>query len=277
MTQIVQCVMKTLAMGSFFVLFAIVTGLTVPTAFADHPNAEVSVPAGSSVLGCEETDECYIPSTVTIGVGGEVTWSNDDTAAHTVTSGTAADGPDGNFDSSLFMAGTTFSHKFDAAGEFPYFCMVHPWMVGTVIVEAEGAGGEGLMVDIQTTQGKAGQTMDITVTFTEMGKSVEHVNYNIKATQDGKTVLDDTGVHDHDGKMTHKTMALPAAASDAKPVNVNVEFLGFGINEPFTGPIGEVATKKIVPEFGTIAMMILGVAIVSIIAISAKSRVIPKL
>jgi predicted secreted protein with PEFG-CTERM motif len=269
--------MKTIALGSFFVLFAVVVGLTVPTAFADHPNAEVSLPEGSGVPGCEDTDACYIPSKVTISVGGEVTWSNDDTAAHTVTSGTAAEGPDGNFDSSLFMAGTTFNWKADKAGEFPYFCMVHPWMVGTVVVEAEGAGGE-LMVDIKTTEGKAGQTMDVTVTFADMGgKSVEHVNYNIMATQDGKTVLDDKGVHDHDGVMTHKTMALPAAASDAKPVDVKVEFLGFGVDKPFTGPIGEVATKKIVPEFGTITMMILGVAIVSIIAISAKSRVIPRL
>ncbi|HET6517008.1 MAG TPA: PEFG-CTERM sorting domain-containing protein [Nitrosopumilaceae archaeon] len=276
--------MKAITLGSFFVLFAIVVGLSAPTAFADHPNADVSIALGSGVPGCEETDECYIPATVTVSVGGEVTWSNDDTAPHTVTAGNLKENPDtvgtslpNGFDSGMIMSEETFEHTFDTEGTFDYFCMVHPWMVGTVIVEAEGAGGEGLMVDIQTTQGKAGQTMDITVTFTEMGKSVEHVNYNIKATQDGKTVLDDTGVHDHDGKMTHKTMALPAAASDAKPVNVNVEFLGFGINEPFTGPIGEVATKKIVPEFGTIAMMILGVAIVSIIAISAKSRVIPKL
>ena len=96
--------------------------------------AEVSVPAGSAVPGCEETDECYIPYIIEIGVGGEVIWSNDDTAAHTVTSGTAESGPDGEFDSSLFMAGNTFSHTFDNAGDYDYFCMVHPWMVGVVSV-----------------------------------------------------------------------------------------------------------------------------------------------
>ena len=138
--------MNTIAIGSIFVLFAIVAGIVAPSAFADHATASVSNPAGTSVPGCEETDECYIPSTVTIDVGGEVTWSNDDTAAHTVTSGSAADGPDGHFDSSLFMAGTTFSVKFDGTdgpsepGEYPYFCMVHPWMTGTVIVQE--AGGE---------------------------------------------------------------------------------------------------------------------------------------
>ena len=96
--------------------------------------ASVSVPAGTSVPGCEETNECFIPFEVTVGVGGEVTWSNDDTAAHTVTSGTAGDGPSGEFDSSLFFAGTTFSHTFESAGEFPYFCLVHPWMNGIVTV-----------------------------------------------------------------------------------------------------------------------------------------------
>jgi predicted secreted protein with PEFG-CTERM motif len=272
--------MKTLAIGSFIVLFAIVAGITaIPSAFADHATAEISAPAGTSVPGCEETNECFIPAKVTVDVGGEVTWSNDDTAAHTVTSGSAADGPDGNFDSSLFMAGATFSWTAEAAGEYPYFCMVHPWMVGTVIVEAAGAeGGEELMVSIETGEGKAGETVEIIVTFADAdGNAVEHVNYDIMATQGSETVLDDTGVHDHDGVMTHTTMVLPLDASDAVPVNVSVEFYGFGIDEPFTGPIGHVETAQVVPEFGTIAMMILGVAIVSIIALSAKSRVIPRL
>jgi plastocyanin len=94
----------------------------------------ISIPSGVSVPGCEETNECFIPSEVTVKVGDTVTWSNDDSAAHTVTSGTPTDGPDGIFDSSLFMAGTTFSYTFDKAGEYNYFCMVHPWMTGKVNV-----------------------------------------------------------------------------------------------------------------------------------------------
>ena len=139
--------MKTLAIGSFFALFAIVAMITaVPAAFADHPTASVSNPPGSSVPGCEETNECFIPYEVTIDVGGEVTWSNDDTAAHTVTSGTPEGGPDGFFDSSLFMAGSTFSVKFDdyKPGDYPYFCMVHPWMQGIVTVQA--VKGEEMMM-----------------------------------------------------------------------------------------------------------------------------------
>ena len=94
----------------------------------------ISLPEGSGVPGCDEINECYIPYHVLVSVGEEITWSNDDSAAHTVTSGTPADGSDGNFDSGLFMAGVTFSVTLDEAGEYPYFCMVHPWMIGNITV-----------------------------------------------------------------------------------------------------------------------------------------------
>jgi plastocyanin len=94
----------------------------------------ISVPSGSSTPGCEEINECFIPAEVTVHVDDTVTWSNDDSAAHTVTSGSPTGGPDGTFDSSLFMADTTFSYTFDKAGEYNYFCMVHPWMTGKIQV-----------------------------------------------------------------------------------------------------------------------------------------------
>ena len=95
----------------------------------------VVIPAGVGVPGCEETSECYLPSSLTIGTGTTVTWENIDTAAHLATSGTPADGPDGVFDSGMIMAGGTFEHEFIDSGEFQYYCIVHPWMVGTVTVE----------------------------------------------------------------------------------------------------------------------------------------------
>jgi len=98
----------------------------------------VSIPKGTGVPGCEEKNECFIPCEVKIHAGETVEWSNDDTAAHTVTSGTAEDGPDGNFDSGLFKANSKFHFSFDnfAPGEYSYFCMVHPWQTGKIIVES---------------------------------------------------------------------------------------------------------------------------------------------
>ena len=95
---------------------------------------EVSLPSGTSVPGCEETNACFVPETVSISSGSTVVWNNDDTAAHTVTSGGPAGGPDGIFDSSLLMASASFEVTFDNAGSYDYFCMVHPWMTGTVNV-----------------------------------------------------------------------------------------------------------------------------------------------
>jgi plastocyanin len=94
----------------------------------------VSIPQGVSSQGCEVTKECYLSDSVEIRVHDTVIWSNDDTAAHTVTSGSPASGSDGVFDSGLFMAGNTFANTFDEAGTYPYFCMVHPWMTGEIVV-----------------------------------------------------------------------------------------------------------------------------------------------
>jgi len=129
---------KSLTIFSILVLIASVSAISaIPSSYAQS-TATVSAPAGTSVPGCEETNACFIPDNVTVDVGGTVTWSNDDTAAHTVTSGDLSVDPDNvgsNFDSSLWMAGTTFEVTFDTAGEFPYFCQVHPWMAGTVTVQ----------------------------------------------------------------------------------------------------------------------------------------------
>lgn len=285
--------MNKIAFGSLIVLLAVIA-TTVPFAFADHLTASVSIPAGTSVPGCEETNTCWDPSTVTVDVGGEVTWSNDDTAAHTVTSGTPEEGPDGVFDSGLFMAGNTFAHKFDAAGEFKYFCMVHPWMQGVVVVEEAMAEEmeeemmvEPIMLQTTSTDGSinveitasgpptAGNAMNIDVKFTSSttGAMVEHINYDILATQGGEIVLDESGNHQHGGMGMHTTMAL--ASGD--PVDIVVTLQGIGIDPPFSGPIGDVAGVTVVPEFGTITLMILGIALVSIIVFTAKTKLVPRI
>ena len=94
----------------------------------------VEIPVGTSVPGCEDADSCYLPANITINAGDTVEWPNVDTAAHTVTSGSPAEGPSGVFDSSLLMADATFAFTFEDAGEYDYFCMVHPWMIGSVSV-----------------------------------------------------------------------------------------------------------------------------------------------
>ena len=118
---------------AFFAFFVGLSVSVIPIAFAE--TIHVSVPEGTSVRGCETTDECYIPFGVKIDVGDEVIWTNEDLAFHTVTSGNPEDGPDDLFDSGMFKIDEQFSHKFEKSGNFDYFCTLHPWMVGTVVVQ----------------------------------------------------------------------------------------------------------------------------------------------
>lgn len=99
------------------------------------PSRLVIIPAGTSVPGCEGVDKCYDPPSLIIFKGGEVIWRNDDSSAHTVTSGDIINGPDGKFDSGLVMSGKTFSYKFEESGEYAYFCMIHPWANASVTVK----------------------------------------------------------------------------------------------------------------------------------------------
>ena len=71
----------------------------------------------------------YNPQQVTVKVGDTVTWVNQDSPQHDV----VAD--NGEFKSSLFDKGGTFSFTFTKAGTFPYHCSIHPGMVGTVVVQ----------------------------------------------------------------------------------------------------------------------------------------------
>ncbi len=100
-------------------------------------NTQVSIVPGASTL----TDTAYSPNPVEVTVGQTVVWTNDDSAFHTVTSGSAGAADAGKlFDSgltgptALTSKGKTFEHTFDTAGEYPYFCTLHPAMVGTVMV-----------------------------------------------------------------------------------------------------------------------------------------------
>jgi len=88
---------------------------------------------GSSSPGCEPN--CFIPSHASVSAGSQITFVNNDNAAHTSTSGTATNGADGTWDSSLIMPGSNFSVILNNPGTYPYFCMVHPWMQGTIYVD----------------------------------------------------------------------------------------------------------------------------------------------
>jgi len=287
--------MKTKAISSIFVLFAIAAGMAsmAPAAFADH--AEVTIVTvdesgfSQTCAASQGGPGCYTPVTATVDVGGVVTMTNTDpTGVHTFTSGTVdgfAPSPDGAFDTGVLMSGVAFEWTPTQAGEQPYYCMLHTWMIGTIIVQEAAAeetvddhgddhGDEvaedvELMVMISDSQVMGG-------TQVELEFNVLHINYDLTATQNGEVVFEETGLHSMDLIATHQ---IDAVGSDENPISVEVVSLGIGApgdEDSWTGPIGQVTTAQVVPEFGTIAMMVLAVAIISIVAVTAKSRVVPR-
>ena len=94
----------------------------------------ILITVSSSRPGCEKTSTCYVPSEITVNSGKAITWVNEDSAFHTVTSG-YYDAYDGVFDSGQLDPAEKFSYRFDEAGNFHYYCKLHPWMEGNVEVK----------------------------------------------------------------------------------------------------------------------------------------------
>jgi predicted secreted protein with PEFG-CTERM motif len=234
--------------------------------------------------------------------------NTDPTGVHTFTSGTVdgfAPSPDLVFDTSVLMSGDSFEWIPENAGEQPYYCMLHTWMIGTIIVqeahaddnaaaeEAAAAEAAATLAAEEAAAAEAAATLaaeeadvELMVVITDSavmgGTQVElefselHVNYDITATQNGEVVFEETGLHSMENIATHQ---IDAVGSDENPIDVEVVSLGIGApgnSDDWTGPIGQVTTAQVVPEFGTIAMMVLAVAIISIVAVTAKSRVVPR-
>lgn len=122
-----------LALAVVALLGSTQAGITEPAAIPIE-RSDVAIPMSASRPGCEEADWCYSPSEITTNIGGTITWVNDDSGFHTVTSG-YYDSFDGTFDSGHIDPGKTFSYKFEKLGDFPYYCGLHPWMEGKVIVK----------------------------------------------------------------------------------------------------------------------------------------------
>jgi nitrite reductase (NO-forming) len=96
-------------------------------------SASVSIVSGASSPSISKP---YDPSPLTVKPGTSVTWTNNDSTIHTVTSGLPEQGEVGTlFDSSLISPGKTFTHIFDKTGTFDYSCTLHPFMHAQVIVK----------------------------------------------------------------------------------------------------------------------------------------------
>jgi plastocyanin len=133
---------KITVIGTTVLVFLLIVGLVISTFYVEENSEEseqiikgdVIMPTKVSRPGCEETNRCYVPSSITTNPGKQVTWVNEDSAFHSVTSG-FYDTPTNLFDSGYLDPFESFTVTFEESGTYDYFCTLHPWMNGQVIVE----------------------------------------------------------------------------------------------------------------------------------------------
>lgn len=111
--------------GSILLTFGILSNPTF--AFSQQePSSEVIITLGAADDG---NFEPFAPRAVNVMPGSIVSWTNEDSTQHTVTSDEA-----GLFDAGPISPGDTFENVFDTQGEFGYHCAIHPWMTGRIMV-----------------------------------------------------------------------------------------------------------------------------------------------
>ena len=116
-------------------LFATLPSISTLQAMAKGSTIDVDITQGAAF----KTENAYAPNPVHALVGDTVIWTNKDATVHTATSGTASGGPTGLFGGSasapaIIAPSATQSFTFTEEGEFPYYCVLHPTMAGTVNV-----------------------------------------------------------------------------------------------------------------------------------------------
>jgi plastocyanin len=129
-----------IVIASFIIAGAIVTAQvlsgnlnindTAGEGFGNSRQEPVPITGNGTTVRIVDDDgsNSYSPNPIEVDVGQTITWVNDDFVIHTATSA------DGIFDSNIMQRGQTFSYTFDTLEEYPYYCDLHPNMVGTVRV-----------------------------------------------------------------------------------------------------------------------------------------------
>ena len=110
------------------ILLPAIVALAVACAGGDPQATTSSAPPGPDHYSVVMESFAYTPAELTVPVGATVVWTNRHAANHDVVS------TDGSFRSPLFGTGETYSFTFTEAGEYPYFCSIHPSMQGKITV-----------------------------------------------------------------------------------------------------------------------------------------------
>ncbi|MEO9295015.1 MAG: plastocyanin/azurin family copper-binding protein [Nitrososphaera sp.] len=258
----------TLAAG-LVAVFAAAIILPTQSAFAATINAEIVKNAANL------QDKAYSPNPIKAKPGDTVVWTNKDTAIHTVTSGSAST-PDNKFGTTadgspvLISPNKTFQFTFADAGEYPYFCQLHPTMVGTVSVSAEGGGDNNGGEETEKSIDVAGPGGEA---FKVISKSAGGHATKVTIMPNDKMVkVDFDGAGDVELTLPNAMISGINAVTTADGKTVQFQQTSSTASDTtikFTVPSGatsvNIAGATVVPEFGVIAALVLAVSLVAVI------------
>jgi predicted secreted protein with PEFG-CTERM motif len=225
----------------------------------------VSITPGSST---GKTTDAYDPYPVEANVGDTVIWTNNDNTLHTATAGNPTDGATGLFggttQSPNYMGpGVTQEYTFTEAGEFDYYCTLHPAMIGTVMVAA-GSGGNG---------GNGGEPEESTATAELDGESYEVTSMSadnsvtgaeIAAGESVTLTFDGPGAAEVTLPKNMVNGSLMVDGAEAEVVNEDDQSTTISVTVPESGEV-VITAATVVPEFGVIAALVLAASLVAVI------------
>lgn len=211
---------------------------------------------------------------IDILIDDTVVWGNADTTVHTVTSGTPSDGPDGIFGNTDFLnPGQSYQFTFDKKGQYPYYCVIHPWMTGIVLV----TDGYQTIPDVGQTIGDGNAVFDVEYRFNR-ALSLTLID------EKQKLLTFEILGHSQSDDNTLK-IRLPAALIDGPFVIIvdgekitdyehfkDNDLNTISISMPEDSKLLTIIGTFIVPEFGAISIVILAIATMCIIMVRQKSK-----
>ena len=256
--------------------FAVLFSVPFSTDVFAQTSYNVNIPTGAANPDApyfwQSEKDGSTDGSISIKVLDSVEWANADTDVHTVTSGIPPD-VDGIFDSGLFQPGKSFQHQFTESGDYPYFCLVHPWMTGVVTVLSEMQ----VLPRVGSDAGDGQTVFDVEYKFNRVisKASINEDQKSVTFEIIGRPVSNDNDL----------TLNLPKNLID-EPFIVWVngqQITNFELEEEgglniLTLPLTEqselvtIVGASIVPEFGPIAWMILGIAVLSMVVITSKTQ-----
>ena len=138
---------KIIALGTLVAAMGVFVFVAI--AMAQSPDSSGQAAPDQSTGTVNITNHAFDPTQLNVGVGTTVTWTNEDTEAHTVTA------DNGLFDSGVLAPGESYSTWLGGSGTVTYHCDIHPDMKGSVVV---GGVSGGETTGGETTTGDPGST-----------------------------------------------------------------------------------------------------------------------